>query len=181
MFNKLQLLLCCPKISEEERISAFYTTVGDCVLWGSGCWTPPVNTQQLVSVQENRWLRSVLCGRKKSDLEWVKWLRETKRAAHSLRCKMGIPALWHKAMAAIPGWAGHLTRKTEHRPGEAAVQWRDAEWWETMKSTGAGSLEQTWRHPKKNWVRGFENAVVKVCRQGKRLPRKLAEPKTSVC
>ena len=36
-----------------------------------------------------------------------------------------------------------------------------------MKSTGAGSPEQTWRHPKKNWVRGFENAVVKVCRQGK--------------
>ena len=30
-------------------------------------------------------------------------------------------------MAAIPGWAGHLTRKTEPRPGEAAVQWRDAD------------------------------------------------------
>ena len=60
-------MLCCPKISEEERISAFYTTVGACVLWGSGCWTPPVNTQQLVSVQENRRLPCVLCGRKKSD------------------------------------------------------------------------------------------------------------------
>ena len=28
-----------------------------------------------------------------------------------------------------------------------------------MKSTGAGSRDQTWRHRKKNWVRSFEHGL----------------------
>ena len=172
IFNKLRPMLCYPQFPEQERISAFCTTLGTTVLWGSGCWTPSVNAQQLVSAQENRWLRCVLGGRKKSDMEWAESLRESIRAAHSLRCKLGIPALWHKAMAAIHGWAGHMDRRPH--PGAAAVQWRDAKWWEIMKSTGSGSPDQTWRHPKKNWVRGFENALVK------RQPPKPAEPKAGV-
>ena len=95
MFNKLRPMLSCPKIPENERVHAFYTTVGSSVLWGSGCWTPSVCAQQLVSVQKKRWLRCILGGRKNNDLEWVEWLRQTKRTGHSLRCNLGIPALWH--------------------------------------------------------------------------------------
>ena len=60
--------------------------------------------------------------------ECVECLRETKRAAHSMRCKLGILALWHKALAAIHGWEVHMARKTDHHPRAAAVQCRDAEW-----------------------------------------------------
>ena len=45
--------------------------------------------------------------------QWVEWLRETKRVVYSLRCKLDIPALWHKTMAAIHGWAGHMARTTD--------------------------------------------------------------------
>ena len=51
MFAKLRPMLCCPKIPEEERIKAFYTTVASCVLWGAGCWSPSTSGQQLLSIQ----------------------------------------------------------------------------------------------------------------------------------
>ena len=35
-----------------------------------------------------------------------------------------------------------------------------------MKNAGAGSSDQFWRHPKKNWLRGFENALVRICGLG---------------
>ena len=62
MFAKLRPVLCCPNIPEEERIKAFYTTVASSVLWGAGCWSPSTNAQQLLSIHENRWLRSMLGG-----------------------------------------------------------------------------------------------------------------------
>ena len=46
------------------------------------------------------------------------------------------------------------------------VQWRNAEWWEIMKGTGVGSQDHSWRHPKKNWSRGFEHALTKICGLG---------------
>ena len=65
LFAKLKPMLCCPKIPEEERLKAFYTTVALCVLWGAGCWCPFTNAQQLISIQENRWLRTMLGGTEK--------------------------------------------------------------------------------------------------------------------
>ena len=138
MFAKLRPMLCCPKIPEEERIMAFDTTVASSVLWGAGCWSPSTNAQQLLSIQENRWLRSMLGGRKGQDVEWVVWLRATKRKAHGLRSKLSLPALWHRALADMHGWAGHMARKKDVHPGAAAVSWRNAEW--------VGNLEEHW-----NW------------------------------
>ena len=135
--------------------------------------------------RKNSWLRCIPGGRKKSDLEWVGWHREAKRAAHSPRCKLGNPALWHMALAAVHGWAGHLARKT-NSPPRAAVQWCSAEWWEIMKNRGLGSADQTWRHPKKMWIWSFENALVKahgvwLAQRGSSQPREKAKPKTNVC
>ena len=114
------------------------------------------------SIQENRWLRCIMGGRKESDIEWVVWLRETKRAAHSLRYKLGLPALWHRALAAIHfGQDTRLGRRSS--TGATVVQWRNVEWWEVMKSAGASSSGQSWRHPKKNWVRGFESTLFNFC------------------
>ena len=81
MFVKLRPMLCCPRVPEEERIKTFYTTVASSVLWGSGCWIPSTKTQQLKSIQENRWLRCMLGGRKSQDVPWVDWFRTTKRSA----------------------------------------------------------------------------------------------------
>ena len=114
-----------------------------CVLLGAGCWAPSLRVQQLVSVQENRWLRCVLGGRKELDMEWVAWLRKAKRAAHSLRCRMKLPALWHRALAATHGWAGHLARCKEPHPGATVVFWRNAEWRELMKGAGATSSDHS--------------------------------------
>ena len=111
MFAKLRPMLCSPKIPEEERIMAFDTTVASSVLWGAGCWSPSTNAQQLLSIQENRWLRSMLGGRKGQDVEWVVWLRATKREAHVLRSKLSLPVLWHRALADMHGWAGHGPEK----------------------------------------------------------------------
>ena len=47
-------------------------------------------------------------------------------------------------------------------PRSAAIRWRNAEWWEIVKSTGAGAHDQTWRHRKNNWVRGFEYVLTKI-------------------
>ena len=72
MFAKLKPLLCCPKIPVEARLKAFYTTVALCVLWGAGCWCPSINAQLLLSIQENRWLRTMLeeAGRTPILSEW---------------------------------------------------------------------------------------------------------------
>ena len=85
MFGKTRSLLSCPKIPEEERLRTFYSTVVPCVLWGSGCWIPSAKIQQLLSFQENRWLRCMLGGRKTQDVAWVDWFRTTKRITHALR------------------------------------------------------------------------------------------------
>ena len=162
MFGKLRPLLCCPRIPEEERIKTFYTTVASSVLWGSGCWIPSTKAQQLISIQENRWLRCMLGGRKSQDVLWVDWFRTTKRSAHASRCRLNLPSLWHRALAAVYGWAGHVARKDASHPGHAAILWRDVKWWEIMKSTGAGSRDQTWRHRRKNWVRSFEHGLSKI-------------------
>ena len=162
MFTKLRPMLCCPRIPEEERIKTFYTTVASSVLWGSGCWIPSTKTQQLISIQETRWLRCMLEGRKAQDVPWVDWFRMTKRSAQALRCKLNIPSLWHRALAAVYGWAGHVARKNSSHPGHAAIRWRNAEWWEIMKSMGVGSRDQTWRHRRRNWVRSFEYGLSKI-------------------
>ena len=162
MFTKLRPMLCCPRIPEEERIKAFYTTVASSVMWSSGCWIPSTKTQQLISIQETRWLCCMLEGRKAQDVPWVDWFRMTKRSAQALRCKLNIPSLWHRALAAVYGWAGHVARKNSSHPGHAAIRWRNAEWWEIMKSTGAGSRDQTWRHRRRNWVRSFEYGLSKI-------------------
>ena len=183
MFAKLRPMLCCPTIPEEERIKAFYTTVASSVLWGAGCWSPSTNAQQLLSIQENRWLRSMLGGRKGQDVEWVAWLRATTRKAHGLRSRLSLPALWRRALAAMHGLAGHMARKKDVHPGAAAVSCRNAEWWEILKSTGIGTHDQSWKHQKKNWVRGFEHALSKILGLGwldaakKTLSQKLAERK----
>ena len=78
MFGKLRPMLCCPRILEEGRIKTFCTTVASSVLWGWGCWIPSTKTQQLISVQETRWLRCMLGGRKAQDVPWVDWFRTTK-------------------------------------------------------------------------------------------------------
>ena len=69
MFAKLKPMLCCPKIPEEERLKAFYTTVALCVMLGAGCWCPSTNAQQHTSIQENRWLRTMLGGRKSPETD----------------------------------------------------------------------------------------------------------------
>ena len=101
----------------------------------------------------------MLGGRKDHDVEWMVWLRETKRKPHVLRSKLNLPALWHRALAAMHGWAGHMARKNEMHPGAAVIPYKNVEWWEIMKSASTGDHDQTWRHPKKNWVRGFEHAL----------------------
>ena len=88
MFAKLKPMLCCPKIPEEERLKAFYTTVALSVLWGAGCWCPSTNAQELISIQENRWLRTMQGGRKGPEVDWVIWMRETKRKAHARRSEL---------------------------------------------------------------------------------------------
>ena len=137
LLGKTRALLSCPGISEEERLRTFYSTVVPCVLWGSGCWIPSAKIQQLLSFQENRWLRCMLGGRKSQDVAWVDWFRTTKRVTHALRCKLNLPSLWHRALAAMYGWAGHVARKDSSRPGHAVIKWRNARWWEFMKSVGA--------------------------------------------
>ena len=54
MFGKLRPMLCCSRISEEERIKTFHTTVASSVLWGSGCWIPSTKTHQLISIHKNK-------------------------------------------------------------------------------------------------------------------------------
>ena len=165
MFAKLKPMLCCPKIPEEERLKAFYTTVALCVLWGSGCWCPSTNAQQLISIQENRWLRTMLGGRKNPETDWVIWMRETKRKAHARRSELNLPALWHRALAAMHGWAGHMARKQEPHPGAAVISYKNVEWWEIMKGAGLGARDQTWRHHK-NLFHGFEHALSAILGQG---------------
>ena len=105
MFSKLGAMLCCSRVPEEERTQAFYTTVVSSVLWGSGCWIPSTRAQQLLSVQENRWLRCMLCGRKAQDVEWVDWFRATKRSAHALRCRLSLLVIRLGGIAETTGCA----------------------------------------------------------------------------
>ena len=117
-------------------------------------------TQQLISIQETRWLRCMLGGRKAQDVPWVGWFRTAKRSAQASRCKLNLPSLWHRALAAVYRWAGHVARKDSSHPGHAAILWRNAEWWEIMKSTGVGSRDQTWRHRRRNWGAQFRARFV---------------------
>ena len=100
----------------------------------------------------------MLGGRKAQDVEVGDWFRTTKRSAQALRCKFNLPSLWHRALAALYGWAGHVARKDGTHPGSAAIRWRSAEWWEIMKSTGAGAHD----HRRNNSVRGFEYVLSKI-------------------
>ena len=162
LFGKTRSLLSCPGISEEERLRTFYSTVVPRVLWGSGCWIPSAKIQQLLSFQENRWLRCMLGGRKSQDVAWVDWFRTTKRVTHALKSKLNLPSLWHRALAAMYGWAGHVARKDSSHPGHAVIKWRNARWWEFMKSVGASSRDHSWRHRRRNWVRSFEHGLSKI-------------------
>ena len=104
-------------------------------------------------------LYTMLGGRKNPETDWVMWMRETKRKAHARRSELNLPALWHRALAAMHGWAGHMARTQESLSGAAVILNKSAEWWKIMKSAGLGARDQTWRNHKKNWVRGFEHAL----------------------
>ena len=58
---------------------------------------------------------------KSQDVLWMDWFRTTKRAAHALRCRLNLPSLWHRALATVYGWAGHVARKDASHPGHAAI------------------------------------------------------------
>ena len=120
---------------------------------------------------KTRWLRFMLGGRKAQDVPCVDWFRATKRSAQALRCRLNLPSLWHRALAAMYGRAGHAARKDPFHLGHAAIRWRSAEWWEIMKSTGAGSRDQTWRHRRRNWVRSFEHVLGLDCLEAAKLGR----------
>ena len=104
---------------------------------------------------------SVRCrgaGRALTSSGWCGSVRQNARPTRYVP-KLNLPALWHRALAAMHGWAGHMARKKEMHPGAAAISYKNVEWWEIMKSAGIGAHDQSWRHPKKNWVRGFEHAL----------------------
>ena len=65
-----------------------------------------------MSVQENRWLRCLTGGRKEKRYF----------VGGTLRCRLRLPVLWHRALAAIHGWFGHLARGKESDLGAAAVR-----------------------------------------------------------
>ena len=82
-------------------------------------------------------------------------------------------ASW-EAVAAIHGWARHMSRKADPTLGRRC----SGVTLEIMESAGSSSPDQTWR-------RSFENALVKMCGTGWRAAardsrEKLAEPKASV-
>ena len=104
----------------------------------------------------------MLGGRKSQDVAWVDWFRTTKRVTHALRCRLNLPSLWHRALAAMYGWAGHVARKDSSHAGHAAIMWRNVRWWEFMKSDGAGYRDHSWRHRRRNWVRSFEHGLSKI-------------------
>ena len=54
----------------------------------------------------------------------------------NVRPTLSLLTLWHRALANMHGWAGHVARKEGTHPGVAAILWRNAEWREIMKSTG---------------------------------------------
>ena len=58
----------------------------------------------------------MLGGRKSHDVAWVDWFRTTKRVTHALRSRLNLPSLWHRALAAMYGWAGHVARKDSSHP-----------------------------------------------------------------
>ena len=89
--------------------------------------------------------------------------RMRRRAAHALRCRLNLPSLWHRALAAVYGWAGHVARKDTSHPGHAAVLWRNVRWWEIMKSARGPVLVITVGDiAGKNWVRSFEHGLSKI-------------------
>ena len=104
----------------------------------------------------------MLGGRKAQEVQWVDWFRATKRSAQALRCRLNLPSLWHRPLAAMFGWLGHVAREDDFHPGHAAIRWRNAAWWEKMKSTGAGSRDETCRDRRSNWVRSFEHVLSKI-------------------
>ena len=87
MFNKLRPFFVLRADSSRRTHWWILLHGRDQRVWGSGCWTPSLKVQQLVFIQENRRSRCIMGGRKESAIEWVVWLQETKRAAHSLRCE----------------------------------------------------------------------------------------------
>ena len=150
-------LLTCSELPKSERLQAFYSTVAASVLWCAGCWVPSVAVQNLLSCQENRWLRRMCCQRKPLDKPWVDWLRAGKRQGHRERCAAGLAALWHRAASAVHGWAGHLARRPDGHPARDVVRWRCGLWWRMMQAAGAGS--SGWRHPRQNWRTGWEKVL----------------------
>ena len=60
--------------------------------------------------------------RKAQDVPSVDWFRATKRSAQALRSRLNLPSLWHRALAAMHGWAGHVARKHASQNGHAAIR-----------------------------------------------------------
>ena len=160
VFGRLAGLLTSPDIPTRDRLRAFYTTVGASVLWCAGCWVPSCRIQQALSGQESRWLRRMTAPRRAPDQDWVEWLRTGKRYAHKLRIDEHLPALWHRAAAAVHGWAGHVARKPDGHPARDTILWRSAVWWRITQAVGAQTSDPGWRHPRQNWRAGWEKIMV---------------------
>ena len=158
-FAGLSSILCCSKLPLRDRLLRCYASVGMTSLWASGCWVPSVKIQRLISVQETRWLRRMLCARRRSSEDWADWLRETKMIAHERRLEYGLPALWHRVLGGIHGWAGHAMRRGQGHPANDWIRWRGALWWEFTKELGSIMRATGWRHPRQNWRPGFEQVL----------------------
>ena len=119
-----------------------------------------MRVQSLLSGQENRWLRQVVGVQKSPSDEWVPFLRRAKQLVHQERRLLQIPALWHRALAAVHGWGGHVSRRGAGHPTHAVLSWRCAAWWQDLQIWGPALGLSDWRHPRTNWKSTFEQALV---------------------
>ena len=122
-----------------------------------------MSAQQLVSVRKQ--VASFYFGWEEEQRSGVGGMASRNKTNWSLfAVRAGHPGLVAQGAGGSP-W---LARMTSLHPGTAAVRWRSAEWWEIMKHTGVGNVDQTWRCPRKkgrraprtlwSWLTGSDGA-----------------------
>ena len=139
--------------------------------FGAGAWTFSKRTADILTTQENRWLRAIVGRERREEESWLRGLRRATREAQTLRAKLGEQSLPHRASGLTYGWWGHLARiqmgeleAPEPTAASLVQSWRDERWWRTAQHVGPGStsLSEPWQHPFRNWPRGGEWVVARV-------------------
>ena len=137
--------MCCQDFPIKDRIRLIDAVITPTVLYGSSSWTMTKDRARRLIVAQRQMLRRLCCVRRRTDEDWVEWIKRATAAVDEKMVAHGLD-YWTKGQRRkIWRWARKVAQMDETRWAQLLALWKPA--------VGARSVGR----PRKRWSDVFDD------------------------